>query len=433
MASDSTLQFNGPAIAAGAANPRRSLKFPAHFLWGAATAPTQIEGHVQNEWTDFVARDGSNCRIACDSYHRYPEDIEWLKKLGVKAYRFGIEWSRLQPAPFAPLNQKELERYCDQLDRLRDAGILPMVVLHHFSNPPWISATGGWLNSSTPEKFVDYVMKLSAALKSRVRVWNTFNEPDTYASCTYLLGEFPPFYKRRPLAFRRVILNMARAHLEICRLIRQQGSGAGPVEIGFTKNWTSFKSFYAASPWDAAIAVASHYLFNRFVLSAFMGGRRREAPTFLGLNYYGRVRLRHCRALAPVGGFTREHLAGIGVICDDMFERHPPGMELTLLDLHRRHRLPIYLTEHGSASTDEDFRADDLKQNLAALHRALELGVDVRGFFYWSLMDNFEWQYGYAKKFGLVEVDFQNEKLPRKMKPLGDVYRKVCAENVLPL
>jgi len=121
----------------------------------------------------------------------------------------------------------------------------------------------------------------------------------------------------------------------------------------------------------------------------------------------------------------------MGVICDDMFERHPPGMELTLLDLHRRHRLPIYLTEHGSASADEDFRARDLTENLAALHRALSLGVDIRGFFYWSLLDNFEWQFGYSKKFGLIEVDFNDEKLPRRMKPLGEVYRQVCVENAL--
>jgi beta-glucosidase len=411
----------------------RALKFPAHFLWGTATAPTQIEGHIANEWTDFTARDGSNCRIACDNYHRYAEDIEWMVKLGVKAYRMGIEWSRLQPAPFAPLDQKELARYCDLLDLLKAAGIQPMVVLHHFSNPPWISASGGWLNPATITAFVDYTAKLVAALRSRVRVWNTFNEPDTYASCTYILGEFPPFHKRRIFAFRRVILNMAQAHVKVCRIIREQGSDAGPVEVGFTKNWTAFQSYYPASPWDSTIAAVSHAFFNRFVLRAFLGGSGREAPTFLGLNYYGRVRFRHCRPLVPVGGFTRESLAKIGVICDDMFERHPPGMEETLLDLHHRYRLPIYLTEHGSASSDEVFRAQDLKDNLAALHRALKLGVDVRGFFYWSLLDNFEWQFGYAKKFGLIEVDFKNKTLTRKMKPLGHVYRRVCVENSLSL
>jgi beta-glucosidase len=430
MATDS--QMIAPAAPRAVEPPRKTvLKFPAHFLWGTATAATQVEGGVVNEWTNFTAQDGGNCRIACDSYHRYAEDIEWMVKLGVKAYRMGIEWSRLQSAPFAPLNPTELARYLDQLDRLKAAGILPMVVLHHFSNPPWVTASGAWLNPANADAFVDYAKKLAAALRDRVRVWNTFNEPDTYASCTYLLGQFPPCHKSRPLAFRRVILNMARAHQEICLLIRQQGSGVGPVEVGFTKNWTSFQAFQTAYPWDFAIAAISHKLFNNFVLRAFLGGRRREAPTFLGLNYYGRVRFRHCRPLAPVGGFTRENLAKIGVFCDDMFERHPPGMEETLLHLHREHRLPIYLTEHGSASTDEEFRARDLTENLAALHRALSLGVDVRGFFYWSLLDNFEWQYGYSKKFGLIEVDFNDEKLPRKMKPLGEHYRRVCVENEL--
>ncbi|HEX4343295.1 MAG TPA: family 1 glycosylhydrolase, partial [Verrucomicrobiae bacterium] len=159
------------------------LKFPPGFLWGTATSTTQIEGHIDNEWTDFVARDGQTCQQACDSYHRYPEDIAWMKRLGVNAYRFGIEWSRLQSAPYAPLNQIELARYFDQLDRLNAANILPMVVLHHFSNPPWISANGGWLNRATVLAFADYVSKLALALRSRVRIWNTFNEPDTYVSC----------------------------------------------------------------------------------------------------------------------------------------------------------------------------------------------------------------------------------------------------------
>ncbi|HEX9047653.1 MAG TPA: family 1 glycosylhydrolase, partial [Verrucomicrobiae bacterium] len=169
-----------------------TLRFPENFLWGAATSPTQIEGHIQNEWTSFVAQDGGNCQIACDSYHRYPEDIVWLSQLGLNAYRFGIEWSRLQPAAFAPLNQSELGRYVDLLDRLRAAGITPMVVLHHFSNPPWINAAGGWTNPATIAAFADYVGKLVAALKDRVFIWNTFNEPDTYACVAYLLGGFPP-------------------------------------------------------------------------------------------------------------------------------------------------------------------------------------------------------------------------------------------------
>jgi beta-glucosidase len=116
------------------------LKFPANFLWGTATSPTQVEGHVVNEWTDYVAADGGHCRVACDHYHRYEEDVDWMGQLGVNAYRMGIEWSRLQDAPFAPLNPKELERYVHLLDCLKAANITPMVVLHHFSNPPWIAA-----------------------------------------------------------------------------------------------------------------------------------------------------------------------------------------------------------------------------------------------------------------------------------------------------
>jgi beta-glucosidase len=407
------------------------LRFPKDFLWGAATAATQVEGHVRNEWTDVVARDGSNCRIACDSYHRYPEDVEWLTKLGVKGYRVGIEWSRLQPEPHGPLDPTELARYRDMLDRLRAAGIEPMVVLHHFSNPPWVSAQGGWLSRKTVEAFTDYAGKLVSALRDRVRIWNTFNEPDTYASNTYLLGEFPPFHKARLLAFRRVIANMANAHAEACRLIRERGSGVGPVEVGFSKNWTWFQAYQGIFPWDQCLAALSHLVFNSFVLRAFLGNGRERASTFLGLNYYGRVRFHHGRAMVPINGCHHHELNGMGVMCDDMFERHPEGLEDVLLELRRRYSLPIYLTEHGAASEDEEFRARDLRENLAALHRALGRGVDVRGFFYWSLLDNFEWQFGYSKKFGLVSVDFSREDLPRAMKPLGHDYARLCRENML--
>jgi beta-glucosidase len=409
------------------------LNFPRHFLWGAATAPTQIEGHVQNEWTNVVARDGNTCRLACDSYHRYAEDVEWLVKLGVKAYRMGVEWSRLQSAPGAALNQKELARYCDLLDRLKQAGIEPMVVLHHFSNPPWITASGGWLNRKTVDAFVDYVGKLVGVLRGHVRLWNTFNEPDTYASNTYLLGEFPPFLKRRFLAFRTVIANMGEAHERACRIIRAQGSEVGPVGVGFSKNWTWFHPFRNTTPWDHCLAAMCDAIFNQWVLRAFLGGRRKDASTFLGLNYYGRVRFANLRALVPVNGLCPQRLAGMGVVCDDMFERHPGGLETILKRLHRRYGLPVYLTEHGAASADDEFRARDLKENLAALHRAISHGVDVRGFFYWSLLDNFEWQFGFSKKFGLIAVDFSDAKLPRKMKPLGHAYQRLCRENTLRL
>jgi beta-glucosidase len=304
-----------------------------------------------------------------------------------------------------------------------------MVVLHHFSNPPWISSDGGWINPATIPAFVDYVTKLVSALRGRVRLWNTFNEPDTYASCTYLLGEFPPFLKWRLKIFRTVIRHMAEAHLKICRVIREQGDDSGPVEVGFSKNWTFFQPYCRTSPWDHCIAAVSHAAFNRFVLHHFLGGDRKESSTFLGLNYYGRVRFRNCRPLVPVGGMSRETLAQMGVACDDMFERHPPGMELAVRQLYQKYHLPIYVTEHGAASTDEAFRERDLRQNLAALHRAMGGGAEVRGFFYWSLLDNFEWQFGYSKKFGLIEVDFKDEKLPRKMKALGHVYHQVCQEN----
>jgi beta-glucosidase/6-phospho-beta-glucosidase/beta-galactosidase len=162
------------------------------------------------------------------------------------------------------------------------------------------------------------------------------------------------------------------------------------------------------------------------VLDAFMGGQRHEASTYLGVNYYGRARLRHLQAQVPTNGVSPERLRQLGIVCDDMFERHPAGFGTLLKKIYQRYRLPIYITEHGAASTDDDFRIRDLTQHLHELRGAMNAGVEVRGFFYWSLLDNFEWQFGYAKKFGLLSVDFNDEKLPRKMTGVGKFYRSVC-------
>ena len=273
--------------------PEKVLKFPENFLWGTATSPTQVEGHIQNEWTDFVAQDGGTCHVTCDHYHRYPEDVDWMRKLNQNGYRMGIEWSRLQDCAYGPLNQTELARYIDLIDRLRAAGITPMIVLHHFSNPPWINELGGWTNAATIPVFVDYVRKLVAALKDRVYLWNTFNEPDTYACVAYLLGGFPPQNKWRLGRFRKVIGHMARAHVKVSRIIRREGVGATghKPEVGIAKNWTYFEAYKKYSLWDRTTAAACHYTFNQFVLDAFLGGWRRKASTYVGLNYYGRLRL----------------------------------------------------------------------------------------------------------------------------------------------
>jgi len=199
--------------------------------------------------------------------------------------------------------------------------------------------------------------------------------------------------------------------------------------VGIAKNWTFFHAYQRFSLWDRLTAFACHYTFNKFVLDAFLGRFRQRASTFIGLNYYGRVRFHHFRAMIPASGTPVKDIKDFGFVCDDMVERYPEGMEKILGYLRRKFRLPIYITEHGSASADESFRATDLRQNLAALHRSIQDGADVRGFFYWSLLDNFEWQFGYTKKFGLLSVDFKDPALTRSLKPLAEVYARICREN----
>jgi beta-glucosidase/6-phospho-beta-glucosidase/beta-galactosidase len=306
-----------------------------------------------------------------------------------------------------------------------------MVVLHHFSNPPWLNQTGGWTQPEAIPAFVDYAGKLFQALKDRITFWNTFNEPDTYACLAYLLGGFPPQMKWKLGQFRRVIAHMASAHEQASAIIMRESRPDRPQEVGIAKNWTFFHAYNNALPWDRLVAYVCHCTFNKFVLKAFLGGKRRAASTFVGLNYYGRVRFHHGRALIPACGAATTRLEDLGFNCDDMVERYPEGLADILEYLQRKFELPLYITEHGAASADEAFRERDLRNYLTALHGAMGRGADVRGFFYWSLLDNFEWQFGYSKKFGLVSVDFNDARLPRRMKPLGEIYRTICSQRAV--
>ena len=418
--------------------PAEDVRFPAGFLWGTATSPTQVEGGTQNEWTGVKARDGSDTSRACDHLRRFEEDVGWMRELGANTYRFGMEWSRLQHEPYGELDRAALDRYLGMLGLLRDRGIEPMLVLHHFSNPPWVVEKGGWANPETADVFADYATKLAGAAREFVSLWNTFNEPDAYASCTHVTGEFPPFERLRVLRFRKVILHMAGAHRRIYRAIHD-GAGRGrEPRVGFTKHHAFFEPFRPWHPIDALSAAAIDRGFNRFVLDAFLGGEGARCSDYLGLNYYGRVRLRNFTGLAPLHGASREALAKAGILCDDMFEQFPEGMGAAATALHRAHSLPIYVTENGAATTDENFRTECLVNCLHHLGAAIGAGsaigagADVRGFFYWSLLDNFEWMFGFSKKYGLVEVDFSDPALPRRMKRTGAIYRTISERNSLP-
>jgi beta-glucosidase len=408
----------------------RPLPFPPGFLWGTATAPTQVEGFTTNEWTDVRTVDLKSSAITCDHYHRYREDIDLMTRIGANAYRFGIEWSRMQTEPYGELVAKEVDHYLDVLQCLKDQHIKPMIVLHHFSNPPWISQQGGWVNPKTVDVFVDYVARLLPYVAPFDPIWNTFNEPDTYASCTYLVGEFPPFNRGRFMAYRKVIRNMAEAHRRLFRLFHDHGGTEKP-QVGFSKNYTFFVPHRRARLLDALLARVADHLFNRFVLREFLENPCGPCSDYVGLNYYGKIRVHHLKPMAPVKGMTTQSLMDMGIVCDDMLERYPEGLFAILKDLSKAYALPIHITETGSATTDEEFRTTYLVRYLQQAHRAIQEGVDVRGLFYWSLMDNFEWMFGLTKKFGLIDVDFADPALPRRIKSTGDVFRRIATENAV--
>ena len=253
-----------------AAGNGRVLSFPPQFLWGTGTSPTQVEGHITNEWTHHVARDGRTCHPACDSYHRYPEDIEWMVRLGVKGYRMGIEWSRLQAGPCGPLNQAELARYLDQLDRLQAAGITPMVVLHHFSNPLWIIGTAAGKTRPRSGMFVDYrVQAGGGAARPGAALEHVQRAGHLRLLRVSDRGISAVENKWRFLAYRRVIRNMAAAHVRVCRLLRQAGSSRGRWRWGFPRTGRRLWPTTGVRRGTGSLRSLSHEIFNRFVLRSF--------------------------------------------------------------------------------------------------------------------------------------------------------------------
>jgi beta-glucosidase len=453
------------------------LRFPDGFLWGAATAAYQIEGGADADgkglsiWDTFSHTPGKvfhgdNGDVACDSFHRYGEDIALLKRLGVGSYRLSLSWPRIQPTGRGEVNAKGLDYYNRVIDGLVEAGIEPSVTLYHWDLPQALQDAGGWANRDIADWFGEFAAIAGEAFGDRVSRWITLNEPWVVAHVGYRDGRHAPGIQD-PAQAVAANHHLLLAHGNAVSALR--ASSAAPV--GITLNLTVERP---VTPEAAAHAAVLEARQNGVYLDPIFHGRYPElldgdasfspaaaghvrdgdfeiigAPLdFLGVNFYAP----HYVGMLHADGEPRR---GETVTGPDTVSIQPDGLPITAMnwlvepssirELLTRivapvtGALPVYITENGSSWHDyvtQDGQVNDLERiaylrgHLAAVHGAIADGVPVKGYFAWSLLDNFEWAEGYAKRFGLVYVDFATQE--RLLKRSGEVYASIVAANALP-
>lgn len=404
----------------------QTLRFPKGFLWGTATSAYQIEGgNNASDWWAFTCRrqHGTPCGEMNDHYRRWRTDLGWQRKLHQNAHRLSLEWSRLEPRP-GEFDVAAVRHYREELLALRAAGITPMVTLHHFSNPVWLAQQGGWVRGRSVHHFRRYVEFCVEHFGDLVPRWVTVNEPLVYATQAYVLGHWPP-YGKSYLRALLVYLNLAEAHRVAYRVIHEGYARKRyhRPEVGIACNAVSLYPYARHSFTAWLFILVSDWLWNH----SFFALTRLRTHDFIGVNYYFHYRLWRPR-FDPIKFFLAarvEHreMSSVG------WEVYPQGIFDVLLDFRKYHR-PIYLTENGIATTNESKRSRYLISYLKEVYHAIQAGVDVRGYFYWSLMDNYEWEQGLAPRFGLLGVNYQTQQ--RTLRPAAELYTTVARTNSIP-
>lgn len=440
----------------------QKVVFPKDFLWGTATSSYQIEGAVREDgrgesiWDRFCDTpgkvfNGDSGAIADDHYHRYKEDIGLMKELGVNSYRFSVAWPRIYPEGKGDVNQKGLDFYNALVDELLKAGIEPFVTLYHWDLPQALQDIGGWENRDVIDRYVEYASTVFKVLGDRVKLWLTHNEPWVVSFVGNAEGRHAPGLKDFALAVN-VSHHLLLSHARAVEVYRQMNLGG---KIGITLNLTPA---YAAtdSKEDAEAAKIADGYMNRWFLDPVFKGSYPEdilklyneklnAPVvkegdmktisgskidFLGINNYTRAVVKRTDNSSLLG---YEGIKPEGLYTEMDWEVYPQGLYDLLTRVDRDYGSPeMYITENGAAFKDDkvvdgrikDYdRLDYIKQHLIAANRAIQDGVKLRGYFVWSLMDNFEWDWGRSKKFGIIHVDYNT--LERSFKESACWYREV--------
>ena len=444
-----------------------TYKFPSDFLWGTATSAHQIEGSPTADgagrsiWHRFSHTPGNTWLdqtgdIACDHYRRYKDDVAIMAELGTNAYRFSISWSRIFPGGTGSVNKKGIDFYSRLVDELLKRDIKPNVTLFHWDLPEALDDRGGWLNRDIADWFCDYAVTMWEALGDRVEMWSTLNEPWVVTDGGYLSGVLAPGHANlfeAPIATH----NLLRAHgLAVARFRSTNAAKNG--KIGITVNLEpKYPATDSAEDLDATRR-ADAYMNRQYLDPVFRGhypeemreifGEAwpewpdddlraiRQPIDFLGINYYTRKVERYHPDMLPLR--TKHVPQPDRIQTETHWEVFPEALTRVLLWVTERYgKPPIYITENGAAFYDPpqaiDGRIDDplrveyYRQHLRAAHDAISRGVDLRGYYAWSLLDNYEWSLGYSKRFGLVHVDYSTQQ--RTVKSSGRYYASVIASR----
>jgi beta-glucosidase len=422
--------------------PQATYHFPTGFLWGTATSSHQVEGgNNNNNWAAWE-RDanhmyqGQRAGLASDWWGgRWKEDFDRAAETGQNAHRFSIEWSRIQPTP-DHWDENALDRYRELARGLERRNMLPLVTLHHFTDPLWVTERGGWENDYTPELFKRYVAKVVEALKEYVTMWVSINEPNIYTYGGYLNGGFPPGKNDQAAAFA-VLRNMVRGHAMAYKTIHEIQVQA---RVGVAHH---YRGFYPARPWLPTDRLASR-LFSQNLNDAFpralVDGRlnflfkREHIPAatktqdFFGLNYYTIDRV----ATAPTRRqdfFARRFYPKDAEVSETGFMANTPVGFYDAIQWANQAKMPVIISENGIEDSTDSLRPRYLVEHLHQVWRALNGNWPVKGYFHWSLVDNFEWERGWSQRFGLWGVDPATQ--ARIRRPSVDLYAAICKENAL--
>ncbi len=405
-------------------------RFPEGFLWGTASAAHQVEGdNRNNDWSEFEKEpgriaDGDTSEVACDHYRRYREDFTLLRELNQNAHRLSVEWSRIETSE-GEFDSRQIRHYRDVLGELREQGIQPMVTLHHFTSPLWFVRRGGWAAQGSAHAFMPFVHRIVEELGDLVQIWCTMNEPTIYGLSGWITGEFPPGKHGDLAAFYRVTGNMRRAHELAYAAIKRRWPDS---QVGLSHHKFLF---LPATPKrrDRWATRAAQTVVDRWSVAPGRLRRIVEATSdYVGIAHYWA----QCCAFDagnPKEQFIRRFNVP-GAPVSDMGYSVDPSLMRTVLNELRGLGKPVYITENGLATNDDEWRQRYLVDVLDNVRLAIDDGVDVRGYFHWTNTDNFEWARGYTMRFGLIAVD--RKTLERTVKPSGLLYSRIARANALP-
>ncbi len=406
--------------------------FPKHFFWGASTASHQVEGGTVNQWTEWElahasqlaktakarlqhevadwdaikdqAQDPNNyvSGRGVDHYRRYEEDFDIAKSLNLNALRFSVEWSRIEPEE-GKWDEKEVEHYRQYIAALRKRGIEPFLNIWHWTMPTWFTKKGGFAAIGNLKYWRRFIEKIAEEFASELKYIITLNEPNVYTTFSYLIGEWVPEVKS-PWQFTVANMNLVMAHRQAYKILRKHSP---TLQIGIAPQMSNIQSKRPNNALDASAVLWMRHFWNWWFVN-----RVRRKIDFIGFNYYFADYYRVGKRENPPAPIN-----------DLGWYMEPEGLHPLLIRVWEHFKKPIFITENGVADAKDQYRQWWLEETTVAMERALSEGVDIRGYFHWSLLDNFEWKYGWWPKFGLVAVDRKNG-MKRTIRPSAKWFAK---------